>query len=247
MLYVFDVGNTLKKNGKIAKENKDSINKLHSTDNICIATFRHKSLLINDLKSINYDFLVTHNGGAIFHKEELVSVEYIPETLVDEIKLYADKNNLAIGFYSIDDSYCLNTTDLEIVEERRFPIMKNIQPYSNKNIISIALFSDNSIQVPFKDITIDYWENSTKCNIQASGVNKTNAIVKIQQLSNSTWDNTISFGDGPNDTNLIKKSSIGYAMHNSHPNTLKVANHILDNTNGLAVHDQISTLWKKDR
>jgi hypothetical protein len=242
MLYVFDVGNTLKKNGIINVKNKTVINQLNINDDVCIATFRHKALLNNDLKSMDYKFLITHNGGAVYSNNSLLHVEYIKPNIVDQIYHYASSNNLSIAFYKLDSSYCLNPTDLQTVKERQFPIQNMVKKYSSKNILSVVLFGDQPIQLSFKNIAIDYWDNSTKCNIQSINATKTHAIEKIQALLNISWNDTISFGDGPNDTDIIQKSSIGYVMNNSHPNTLAVANEILDNDDGLAVYRQLSKI-----
>lgn len=69
---------------------------------------------------------------------------------------------------------------------------------------------------------------SNNIEVNAKGIHKGNALLKLGQLLHINIEEIMAFGDGKNDTKMLETVGIGVAMANSVPEVLAVADMVTD-------------------
>ena len=80
-------------------------------------------------------------------------------------------------------------------------------------------------------------------DLMPKGVDKGDAISFIQEYLGITKEETICFGDYPNDLGLFRRSGVSYAMKNAHPDVKAVATHIAPSNDEGGVMRVLETIF----
>ena len=79
-------------------------------------------------------------------------------------------------------------------------------------------------------------------DITEHNVHKGNTIKKLQQILNITYQETMAFGDGLNDIELLEQANYSFAMRNAFDETKAVAKFITGSNNESAVMTTIQLM-----
>lgn len=79
-------------------------------------------------------------------------------------------------------------------------------------------------------------------NIMKKGSSKGHALEVLLDKLNISHENTIGFGDFPNDIEMLKLVKKSYAMENSDPNVIKIADEVIGSNNDNSVLKKIIEL-----
>lgn len=104
----------------------------------------------------------------------------------------------------------------------------------NSNFIKITVYDPfkkslvlrNYLQKSFKDQAYIVASEPSWLDITASGTHKGETVKKLQQILEVTKDETMSFGDGENDIELMDIAKYSFAMRNACENTKEAAHFI---------------------
>lgn len=230
-----DLDNTLlNSKGEISNKSKECLKRLHDKGNIIvIATGRIFDTcydVISDLDFINY--ISTDTGGLIYdikNKKEISKKKLSRENIKSLINLY-DESFEYVEFS--DEHYYYKYSKRKIEHYGLSRDIENVSQFiKNNNVIhsSIKLVDQSNnykiiekINNEFKNLyAFEMQSESGKTKwieIVRKNVSKFSAIKHIAKIEKISILNTISFGDGNNDIEMLEKSKYGVAMGNAHDN-----------------------------
>lgn len=211
---------------------------------VLIATGR-AFYFISDIifKQVNPDYYVTINGHCLMDAQgKIIERHDISAETTMAIKAECKKHNIAMGLKFKDAVVCYHDYPAfwkgYLNNKEVGPLLVDNSEtcdYHLKNDQAMGIFLIgnqntilNEIAPKFKDLSFTY-AYGDGFDIFARDVNKTRTIESIVMLNHFTWDNVMSFGDGENDIEMLKKAGIGVAMGNANDNVKKHADYITTN------------------
>lgn len=239
-------GTLLNINGVCSPKSKKYLSKLKKHGYIItIATGRtlKSALLATDgAEFANY---IIANAGALIYDN--VNKKIIMKKTIDipNIKRICNIYNNEIDYINLCDIYYYN----------RYMPSGNINILFDKLINNLDTFLNNcndilhiTVKLKSNDDVLKYYNLIKNKNLEIiimqdsftdrrwleifkTGVSKYNAIKEIMIIENISNNNVISFGDGLNDIDMIKKSGIGIAMENALVEVKNVASDITKSHN----------------
>ena len=249
----FDIDGTLVsfKNHKISDLSKKAIIELRKKGiKVFLATGR-ALFQIEDLNEIKFDGYITVNGCNCFVNED--------NNLKEIYRVPLDKNDLfaLIDYISSDRFHCRIMTSDDIFINYTDKILNMIYALSKIKVPKVVDFKDyisnNYEKILQLNIFVDknkekYLMNNVLKNSKSSRWNKSFADVnskyggkevgidKITQYYGIDLSETIAFGDGGNDIDMIKLAGIGIAMGNANEEVKEIADYIADDVDNEGVY-----------
>jgi len=197
-LIVFDVGNTLieTKRGIFISESvlKDLFSLREMGYILGLSTLRTEKMLAPILAQFRFDFLILMNGGLVIINEKTVfSMPLEPDT-VERIRLQA--------------SDC----QVKVIEYARLGEIYALELPSAKNIFQ-----------PDGNYQYYVWEKSGNIDITRTGVTKSRGFEIACLHYGVSPSDTIAFGDGYNDIDMLSMAGISVAMGGAPEEVARVA------------------------
>ena len=228
-------GTLLNTKHKISNFTKKVFQELHRQNYlIIIATGRHHLDAMSIIKDLDFPvYLVTSNGARIHSpsKEILFSVDMKSENIQSvfnldinpEITIVLFKENV---WQTNQNNELLNSFQSEMNYQSEI-----VNFNKEKELSAIKLFfthEDHQVLVALKEQILEthsdvfnYAFSLPFClEFMDKSVDKSIAIARILEKENFTFQDTISFGDGFNDENMLKSTKKGMIMQNA-PDALK--------------------------
>ena len=249
-LIAFDLDGTFLTNKKeIPKENLEAIKKAAEKGAIIVpASGRFYSGMPKELRDLPFiRYAITINGAEVWDlKENKVVYECnIPYEKAEEIFDYLEKLPVIFDCYQ-DDSGWLDQKYYPILEDfiedepiRNVTLMTRKKVDNFRALMKERARSVQKIQALFKDMDLrkKYLEILPKefpdmnvvtslynnIEITAPLANKGIALEKLCEYLNLPLENTIAFGDGTNDIEMIETAGIGVSMANGDEKTKAIA------------------------
>jgi len=251
-------GTTLNKNFKISKQNQKAIkNLLNKNIIVTITTGRGPSRvkkIYHKLKLQKFNYLsICFNGALIinFNNSQIISSITMDSVQSKDIFLMALKYNLKIWAYDKTTKKIIYNCKKNWfiyflfksynLETEKF----NIDNFNSSIFKFSFIGSELNLSYFMKNVAKKYEVNFFKhkifknyflWEITNSKVDKSQAIEKILNKLNLTWENVFAIGDGHNDIKMIKKAKIGVTLQNALFEVKENADYITDSCqkNGLA-------------
>lgn len=231
----FDVDNTLysHKLSKIPDSAVYAINKLKENNiKVVLATGRHKlELKLMDFRGIKFDAYLTLNGQLILDRDFnlLFSEKINLEDLKILEKIYNEKL-IPMSFVEENDIYMnYHTKEVEEAQKLIGLSLPTEKHYSGNDIYQVTFFSDNeSIEKVCKKLSNCKYTGWNKfgSDLINIGGGKAKAVEKIIKYFNIEKTETMAFGDGENDIDMIEYVEIGVAVGESNERLKNVADYI---------------------
>lgn len=239
----FDVDGTLySEQFGISKLTIQALKKLKENNiMVCIATGRPKEMfdmLNEDFKDVDFDYVITNNGQAIYQNNEIVYKNFLHPDDVKIIIKKADELDLAISLIG-DDYSVLNKENelalkgfeyigMEPPEIAPIPLNFN-KPVSNL-ICYEALDHIRHFTTIIKHSVITHWNMDAFDFVPDNGV-KVHGIHKVINHLGLGAENAIAFGDGQNDLDMLKYVGFGVAMGNASIDVQEAADYVCEHVN----------------
>lgn len=205
-----------------------------------LATGRCKCFIVDEVMSYPFDGYVTCNGGYVEYKgqeifKEIVSIEALKVT-----HQFCKKHDIVYYFEANETIYTLRKDHPKHIEFKKQWKMKEEVIEDTFNIEEIETYigmivvnSKDEIEEmkqtlsPYFDIQRHHSEYSF--DLTWKGVSKAVGIHKLVAVLNKDIEETIAFGDGRNDLEMLQTVGIGIAMGNAVPEAKNVSNYITTN------------------
>ncbi len=246
-------GTILRPDHTIEESTKQAIVKLKKQGlQVVLATGRPLHEIMATAKELNIDSFITYNGSlAIFQGQEIFK-EYMDPDLVTEylniaaenqhdLILYAEKKTLVT---SLDSQKSLNFLDyFNLIEKHLF------KKEDTNQILSMTILTNDSeelIHYPKKkglflsQVNVEGMEHAF--DVIMDDVNKGVAVEAMLDHLKIPKEDSIAFGDGMNDKEMLSTVGEGFAMGNAHPDLCKFAKHTTTDVQNSGVYNGLKLL-----
>ncbi|MEK4424274.1 Cof-type HAD-IIB family hydrolase [Solibacillus sp. FSL K6-1523] len=221
----FDVDGTLYNSRKeLPKSAKEALFKARENGHeIAIATGRAPFMIQDLLEELEIDTYITFNGQYVVHKGEVIYTDQIAKDELKKIIAFGETQNHPFVFLNEKEMIASKDKYLSIEESLNtlhYPYPKiDANYYSQNPVYQTLLFAEQHEQElyekQFPNVQFIRWHQFS-CDILPREGSKSRGIQKLIEHLNVTMENTVAFGDGLNDVEMLGGVGIGVAMGNSH-------------------------------
>jgi len=210
---------------------------------LAIATGRGPFMAKKVLNELKINTYITFNGQYIVHQGELVHKEALnPETLSNIVE-FAEKRDHPLVFLTHEkmvSSIDYHPDIDESIKTLKFSHPAMIEDFHLENEIYQALLfcekeEEPQYQETFADMDFIRWHR-VSCDIVPKGGTKARGIGRLIKKTGHSIEDTIAFGDGLNDLQMMATAGFSVAMANGIEETKKQASYVTDHVDndGLA-------------
>lgn len=229
----FDIDGTITKDLKIPNSFKIALKILQQKDILCfIATGRHQLEIeeLNLLEDLTFDGYLTVNGGYCFNQKEVffdypIAREDI-EAIIKQIKV----DPYPIMFIEKDKMY-MNLIDEKTIEAQRTVHMDPPMILDVSRALEHSIYQMISFDHEEKPLEVTKYCRMTRWHpfaydVIPIGSSKQVGIDACLSYYNIKLEETMAFGDGLNDLEMLQHVQIGVALGNAHEELKKVADYV---------------------
>lgn len=202
---------------------------------IFIATGRHYSV-INNLGDMRFDGYITMNGCyCLTGDEKVIYKKSIPQSDTHSLLSYMETNTFPCAFVE-EHKLSVNMIDKNVSDLFHLLNFKNIptEPlsyYQDKEIFQLSAFfpteTEDDIMKHLPHCETMRWY-PTFTDVISKGVDKGMGISKMCEYFGFSVNETMAFGDGGNDIQMLEHAGIGIAMGNARDEVKAVADYVTD-------------------
>lgn len=214
---------------------------------IGLATGRSKELtaLLHIFDVIEFDYFVTINGTLVTDRygKTIVSLP-IPKEDINTIMYLTDKYNLNMALISKHDCYIYKKEDERChlgYDPLHIPIPE-MKTYNGEDIYQINLFCEDKYLDIYKretkNVTYSRLDNYGY-DVYKSGQTKATGIKHLIDYLGIDQKDTIAFGDGHNDKEMISFCHLGIAMGNAIQSVKDVSNYITSDIDDNGIYNAL--------
>ena len=191
---------------------------------VCLATGRSYSYIPES--GIDFDCMITANGGYTFHKNEVLLKVPFDKELLAEMFEYFDKNNMVcisehekncyVNFYE-DENFLEKIKSFNLVQSQFKPYNGEDEEFYKLLVIYHRHEEFEAFDEKFGSrvsATLPHL-GLTSCDVNPLGVTKADGIKAIVEHFGIDFENTYAFGDGGNDLGMVRFAGMGYIMANA--------------------------------
>lgn len=256
-LLFFDIDGTLIDCNKgiyeISAMNKQSLDKLKENGHdVFLATGRCKCFITEGVFSYPFSGYVTCNGGYVEYKNKPVYKSIVPAEAIKETMKLSEEMDLDYYFESTDYIYVRNKNNPKhkifannwgMKEET---VIDDFDPEQIETYIGMIIVNNQEdIPVMIKRLSpyfdIQRHQSDVSFDLTLKGTSKALGIKKLVEALHKDMKDTIAFGDGRNDVEMLETVQIGVAMKNAMEEALEATDEICD-----SVENEGITKWLKN-
>lgn len=229
----FDVDGTLLSHSTkgVPQSARDTIKKLRKANVKCVICTGRHMIELNDLPMDNLDLdgYILLNGQLLLDGNKKMIHGSMMSDYQKIIDLFNEKE-LPVQILEEDDTYInfVNDYVVNALTDISTPVVP-IKAYSGKPFYQAVCFIDESKQNYLEDklrnCKITRWNNKAVDVVSKDG-GKVAGIKKYLELTNITQDETMAFGDGENDIEMLEFVKYGIALGNGVDKLKEVADYI---------------------
>lgn len=232
----FDVDGTLLSHHtrQVCQSTRAAIRSLQEKGIACVvATGRH--ILQMDklpMEGIDFDGYVTLNGQLVLDRARntLYGVPIAGEGKNLAIRIFREKQIPALLMEK--DRIYLNfiNEDVRVVQKAITSPMPDLGEYNGEDIYQICPYffgeTPEIIRKCYDHCVVTRWGGNGGVDIIAPGGGKVNGLKAWLEANGIAREETIAFGDGENDLDMVQFAGIGVAMGNAVPEVMEVADYV---------------------
>lgn len=243
-LLFFDIDGTLIECNldiySITKNTRDALDRLKENGNdVFLATGRCKCFITEGVMDYPFSGYVTCNGGYVEYQGEPVYKAVIPSEAIKATMELSEKYDLNYYFESSDYIYVRDCND-----ERHQWFAKNwgmkpevviddFDPEKIETYIGMIVVNDKKdiplmVEALSPYFDVQRHQSDYSFDLTLKGISKAVGIEKLVEQIERSMDDTIAFGDGRNDIEMLETVKIGVAMGNAVDEAKAVADYETD-------------------
>lgn len=264
-LFFFDIDGTLIdcENGffEIQKSVSDAMDQLKKQgDDVFLATGRCKCFIVDGVMKYPFSGYVTCNGAYVEYKGKVIYKKVVSAEAIKKTHELCKKRNLAYYFEGNDYIYVLNRNNPRHIEFRDNWGMKDeviVDDYDIDQVETyigmIVVNSKEDIHYVVEELSpyfdIQRHQSGLSFDLTLKGESKAKGIRKLVESFGQDMKDTIAFGDGRNDIEMLSEVGLGIAMGNAAIETKSVSDYVTDNVNndGIVKALQYFSLLHEDK
>lgn len=235
----FDIDGTLVsfKTHRIPDSTRKAIEMIRSKGvKVFIATGRHIAV-INNLEDIEFDGYITMNGCYCLQgRDNIIFKKSIEPSDINSFIDYLQQGNEFSCLFIEEDEVSLNCIEedtkflLNLLKKDDIPL-HDLDYYRDKELFQLTAFFKESQE----EEVMRLMPNSaamrwypTFADVIAKGVDKGVGIDQICRYFGFSREETMAFGDGGNDIEMLSHAAIGVAMGNANDDVKSVADYVTE-------------------
>ncbi|MGI2327350.1 Cof-type HAD-IIB family hydrolase [Planococcus sp. YIM B11945] len=210
---------------------------------LAIATGRGPFMINKLKKELGIESFITFNGQYVVHNNKAIHTEALDPQKLSALVEYAELRDHPLVFMT--EEKMVSSIDYhpdidESIKTLKFPHPEMIKDFHLNHQIYQALVFCEEKEEPqyweaFPDMNFVRWHR-VSCDVLPKGGTKASGIDHLIRATGHSIEDTIAFGDGLNDLQMMAKAGFSVAMENGHEETKKNASYVTDHVDrdGLA-------------
>lgn len=243
LILFFDIDGTIidsfNGNSIISDLLREAFRQLKENGHLCfIATGRPLAYLNDEILSIDFDGFVLCNGAIVIKDQQVIKESLFPKDVVSSLVHIMDKNNNVYFLNYLKEVY-FSKNGIEQNELFGNEVIENgiIYHEYDLNNIKVAKIEINNLEektttylkkMQALGYEVVWYPGLDYAEITMPHATKGEAIKQVLKLLDISRDNSIAFGDGDNDIEMLKVVGHGVAMGNGSKSVKEVADMITD-------------------
>lgn len=231
--------NTIQGKAKPSKKLIEALTQLHQQGHLCyIASGRPYSQLSEEIKNLPFDGFILCNGAMALEKGQVVLSFPFDKQSLKEIVMNFEKMNSPYTLVSYKDSFILKKYEKHFSYLRllNIPVSAPVDEIDLDKIEVVKIETSGTKRkaaqyiekLEEKGYVVHSYKMFSTYEINMPNVSKGNAIKEILKLHQIPLENSIAFGDGENDIEMLKAVKIGVAMENASNRVKEAANRVTE-------------------
>jgi len=197
---------------------------------LAIATGRAPFMIQDLLKELEIDSYVCFNGQYVVYKGKPIFTDGVAVELLEEIVGFGATIGVDYVFMN-EREMVANVSGNKLIEESlatlKYPYPRvGTEFYKKHAVYQTLVFIDAEQELvyraAFPDVQFVRWHEFS-CDILPRGGSKARGIEKFIAAAGVSMADTVAFGDGLNDMEMLSTVGVGVAMGNGHPAAIAVA------------------------
>ncbi len=247
----FDIDGTLLSftTHKVSEGTVRAFEKLHRAGVRTFISSGRPMVLIPDMP-VTFEAHITMNGGLVFTPEKVLLSNPIPkEDMLQWLDL-AKKRNICTMVFTADGMMLAqpNEIGMKLRDQLEFimpPVvdidaMRDAEAYQIIAIMPPEM--DAEVQVLLPHCRMPRWHQAFT-DIVANGNSKAKGMEAICNHFGIHQDETIAFGDGGNDIEMLQWAGIGVAMGNAAPDVQEIADMVTTSVDDEGIEKAVNKIW----
>lgn len=247
----FDIDGTLKsfKTHSIPQSTIDAINGVKQKGiKVFIATGRYFKQ-IGDLNGLVFDGLITLNGAhCINAKNETIFTNPIPRENIDALLRYHSEKHLFPSIFITEKKELINCIDDNVREISRLvdvPLspVGILDEMDKEEVLQIDAFINKEQEQEILDTVLTHCDasrwNALFADVNVRGNSKRTGIDKFLEYYKLDLSETMAFGDGGNDVQMLKHVAVGIAMGNAGDEAKQAADYVTDSVDNDGIRNAL--------
>ena len=236
----FDVDGTLtnSEDGTISDSTKKALKALKNNGIKVVAATGRPLSMCKELVELGIDTFITANGGYVKHKEKVIHKIPMDKKVMLEVIEFAIKENHALSYYTED--FSMNgINDLKIFKALQETLSLREYPNTNtliydEEVYLMCLFANDDDVLKyiktFPHLTFKRWHPYV-LNVLQHDVSKSIAILKVLDYFGIDRSESLAFGDGENDVDMLELVGLSIAMGNGNEKLKNIADFVTKKSN----------------
>ncbi|HSJ37244.1 MAG TPA: Cof-type HAD-IIB family hydrolase [Planococcus sp. (in: firmicutes)] len=200
---------------------------------LAIATGRAPFMFTDLREKLDIQTFISFNGQYIVRDDKVIHTEALDVEMLKKVFHFAEQRDHPLVFMNgqkMISSIDYHPDIAESLKSLKFPHPDTEADFHLDNEIYQSLVfctkeEEAQYHENFKDFHFVRWHR-VSCDILPQGGSKASGIEKLIAGTGHAIEDTIAFGDGLNDLQMMKVAGFSVSMDNGHPETKRVASHI---------------------
>ena len=206
---------------------KEALDKLKENGHdVFLATGRCKCFIVDEVMNYPFSGYVTCNGGYVEYLNQPIYKAIVPSEAIIATMELCDKYGFNYYFEGNDNIYVRDSNDKKHLEfckkwgMKLETIIDQFNPDEIETYIGMIVVND-AVDIPVMVDALDPYfdiqrhQNDCSFDLTLRGVSKAVGICELVKRLNKDISNTIAFGDGHNDIEMLETVGLGVAMGNA--------------------------------
>lgn len=207
---------------------------------VFLATGRCKCFIVDGVMDYPFSGYITCNGAYVEYQGKEIYKKVVPVEAIEKTHQLCVERNLAYYFEGNEHIYVLNKQNPRHLEFKETWGMKDeviIDQYNVRDIETyigmIVLNSEDDRTAMYQALSpyfhIQQHQEGLSFDLTLKNESKAKGIKELVHGLGRSMDETVAFGDGRNDIEMLSAVHLGIAMGNAAAETKAVADYITDN------------------